>query len=130
MKKVEDLLLVQALRVSGAWQGDDESLWYDFNTDKAPSEISLVDQDGNEGSEIWANKYGEFGVMSTVTVNLTPSSELKEEYPFAIVKIDGKEFDLAKLENPIEFNMMNNHRISIEWVPGLLVETFRVIFKK
>jgi hypothetical protein len=51
---------------------------------------------------------------------------LKEAYPAAIVNVDGKFHDLAYLENPIEFFMDKNHRISIEWSEGL-IETFRVV---
>ena len=69
------------------------------------------------------NKYVASGAVS---VTVTVGEKLKEFYPLAIVTIDGKNYDLAVLNNAIAFNMDVNHRISINWIAGELVETFRI----
>ena len=120
--------IYQVYRIKGVWTGDDESLWYSFDPGNGiePSEIAIVDATDPEKtySKIEANKYGY--AEGVVKVQITVSAQLKEAYPAAIVNVDGKFHDLAYLENPIEFFMDKNHRISIEWSEGL-IETFRVV---
>jgi hypothetical protein len=103
-------------------------LWYSFEPGEGiePSEIAIVDAEDPEKTydKIEANKYGY--AEGVVKVQITVSAQLKEAYPAAIVNVDGKFHDLAYLENPIEFFMDKNHRISIEWSEGL-IETFRVV---
>ena len=115
-------------RIKGIWTGDDESLWYSFEPGDGidPSEIAIVDAEDPEKtySKIEANKYGY--AEGVVKVQITVSEQLAESYPAAIVNIDGKFYDLNYLEEPIEFYMNKNHRISINWSEGL-IETFRVV---
>ena len=120
--------IYQVYRIKGVWTGDDESLWYSFEPGEGidPSEIAIVDAEDPEKtySKIEANKYGY--AEGVVKVQITVSEQLAESYPAAIVNIDGKFYDLNYLENPIEFYMNKNHRISIDWSDGL-IETFRVV---
>lgn len=120
----------QAFRVNGAWNNDDESTWYTFEPGEGiePSEIAIVDLENPEKTygKILANKYGKPGWEDVVKVTITASEGLVEDYPYAIVNIDGKEFDLAKLDEPLELYMDHDHRISILWAENL-VETFRVV---
>ena len=121
--------IYQVYRIKGVWTGDDESLWYSFDPGEGiePSEIVIVDAEDPEKtySKIEANKYGY--AEGVVKVQITVSEQLAETYPAAIVNIDGKEYDLAKLNEPIDFYMNKNHRISIFWNVSELVETFRVV---
>jgi hypothetical protein len=121
--------IYQVYRIKGIWSGDDASLWYSFEPGDGiePSEISIIDAEDPEKTytKIEANKYGY--AEGVVKVQITVSEQLKEAYPAAIVNIDGKEYDLAKLNEPIDFYMNKNHRISIFWNVSELVETFRVV---
>ena len=75
------------------------------------------------------NKYqSSYGKMARVTI--TPSQTLKERYPYAVVTINGKEYDLKYLNNPIDLYMDKDYKISINWVWGSVVETFRIICNK
>ena len=120
--------IYQVYRIKGIWIGDDESLWYSFEPGEGiePSEIAIVDAEDPEKTytKIEANKYGY--AEGVVKVQITVSAQLKESYPAAIVNVDGKFYDLNYLNEPIEFFMNKNHRISIEWSEGL-IETFRVV---
>ena len=120
--------IYQVYRIKGIWIGDDESLWYSFEPGEGiePSEIAIVYAEDPEKtySKIEANKYGY--AEGVVKVQITVSEQLAESYPAALVNIDGKFYDLNYLENPIEFYMNKNHRISIDWSEGL-IETFRVV---
>ncbi len=62
-----------------------------------------------------------------IEVTLTPNQNLKTQYPYSIVTVDGNEYTLAFLSNPFTFNMNRDHRMTISWLPGELVETFRII---
>ena len=130
-KKGKDIIpspIYQVYRISGVWTGDDESLWYSFEPgdDMKPSEIAIVDANDEEITydKIEANKYGY--AEGVVKVKVTVSEDLAEAYPAALVDVDGKYYDLAYLDNPIEFYMNKNHRISIFWSEDL-VETFRIV---
>ena len=120
----------QAYRVNGPWNADDESLWYSFEPGDGvePSEIAIVDleDDSKTYGKIDANVYGKPGWEDVVKVTITVSEGLAESYPMAIVSIDGKEHDLAYLEEPFNLYMAHDHRISIFWAENL-VETFRVV---
>ena len=120
--------IYQVYRIKGVWTGDDESLWYSFEPGEGidPSEIAIVDAEDPEKTydKIEANKYGY--ADGVVKVQITASAQLAESYPAAVVNIDGKYYDLNYLEEPIEFYMNKNHRISINWSEGL-IETFRVV---
>ena len=127
-KEIVPSPLYQVYRINGVWTGDDESIWYSFEPGEGidPSEIAIVDAEDETKTyeKIEANKYGY--AENVVKVVITPSAQLKESYPAAIVNIDGKFYDLNYLNNPIEFFMNKNHRISIDWGEGL-IETFRVV---
>ncbi len=71
------------------------------------------------------NKYGKEAAYSTVHVKLTPNETLAQTYPMAIITINGKEYDLKHKE--FDLVMDKNYRISINWVWGEVVETFRII---
>lgn len=114
----------QAFMILGRFQEDDESLYYDFNS-KDVSEITL----SPEYENYEANKYGVTKLMEELEVTITPNETLKSTYPGAIVKIDGKEYDLAILDQPVKLLMSKDHRISIMWAKDL-VETFRIITLK
>ena len=120
--------IYQVYRIKGIWIGDDESLWYSFEPGEGiePSEIAIVDAEDPEKTytKIEANKYGY--AEGVVKVQITVSAQLKQSYSAAIVNVDGKFYDLNYLNEPIEFFMNKNHRISIEWSEGL-IETFRVV---
>lgn len=73
---------------------------------------------------------GELVSSDTITVTITPSNDLKTLYSQALVSIDGKEYTLGVLANPITFHMNRDHRISINWVWNELVETFRIIARR
>jgi len=120
--------IYQVYRIKGVWTGDDESLWYSFEPGDGidASTITIVDAEDSEitYSKIEANKYGY--AEGVVKVQITVSPQLAESYPAAIVNVDGKSYDLGYLDEPIDFYMNKNHRISIDWTEGL-VETFRVV---
>lgn len=111
----------QAYKVEGPWLGDDESTWYEFDSENK-SKIVLNPVHGNYE----ANKWGETADKEVVEVTITANAELKSAYPYALVKIDGKFYDLNYLNSPIKLFMNKDHRISILWTPEL-VETFRII---
>lgn len=73
------------------------------------------------------NKYGKETPNSVILVDITPNSDLASNYPGAIVTVNGKEHDLAYLNTPIRLYMDRNYTISINWVWGEKVETFRII---
>lgn len=183
-KDIVPSVFYQAYRVNGAWNGDDESLWYSFEPGDGvdASEIAiliapavkytadeLVEIDGvtyvkdeyitgtgtledpfvaEEGATeattdtiktpaetstmvpVKANKYdASESWRNTLKVIITASSDLKALYPLSHVFIDGKEFDINVLDNPINFVMDGNHRIVIDWTAELK-EVFRVVVNK
>lgn len=112
----------QVYKIEGPWLGDDESTWYEFdseNKSEATLEPVYPNYDGN--------KYGPTNSMEVVKVTVIPNETLKAEYPGAQVKIDGKFYDLGILDNPIELYMDKDHKISIVWATAELVESFRII---
>lgn len=111
----------QAFMILDRFQEDDESLYYEFDS-KDKSTISLSPEYENYES----NKWGITKNNEEVEITITPNSTLKSTYPTALVKIDGKEYDLAILDSAVKLLMNKDHRISIVWAPGL-VETFRII---
>lgn len=110
----------QVYKVAGPWNGDDESLWYSFDSEDK-STISLDPELNN----IVSNKYGMAIGNIELTVTITPNETLKSKYPDAVVRVDGVYHDLGFLNNPVTLLMTGDHRISIEWAPEL-VETFRL----
>lgn len=120
--------LYQAFRVEGPWLGDDESTWYTFDpglfSGKEGEKSTIVIDPAYENYE--ANKYGQAKHLEVVKVTVTVSKALKATNPNAIVVIDGKNYDLNKLNQALELYMDRDHRISIHWSEKL-VETFRVI---
>lgn len=112
----------QVYKIEGPWLGDDESTWYEFDSEEK-SEAVLEPAYPNYD----VNKYGPTNSMEVVKVTITPNETLKAEYPKAQVKIDGKFYDLGILDNPVELYMDKDHKISIVWSPAELVESFRVI---
>ena len=121
----------------------------DIYADKEASEsdISYFKVKGTESqvyeeySNYEFNKYGKVNNNTSVIVKITPAADLVKLYPNAIVTINGKEHDLGYLatidasdpENitstpkSIELVMDKDYRISINWVWGSIVETFRII---
>ena len=77
-----------------------------------------------------ANKYGFAKPYEVVRLEITPSASLKEEYPYAIVVIDGKEYDLGILDNPIRFVMSKDHRVVLDWKHGEVYESFRIVVNR
>ena len=73
---------------------------------------------------------GELVSSDVVEVTITPSADLKKLHPGALVSIDGKEYTLGVLANPITLYMNRDHRISINWIHNELVETFLIIAKR
>lgn len=110
----------QAYKVEGPWLGDDESTWYEFDSEDK-SEIALDPVYANYEVNKWGLTADKEEVMVTVTAN----AKLSTDYPYAQVKIDGKFYDLNYLKNPVKFYMDKDHRISIIWSPEL-VENFRI----
>ena len=114
----------QAFQIEGRFQADDESLYYEFDkTNKSSIELSP------EYENYEANKWGVTELMEEIEITITPNATLKSTYPDALVKIDGKEYDLAILDEAVSLVMNKDHRISIMWGPGV-VETFRIITLK
>lgn len=111
----------QAFMIFGEFQGDDESLYYSFDS-KDKSSITL----SPEYENYEANKWGLTKNMEEIEITITPNSTLKSTYTDALVKIDGNEYDLAILNSPVKLLMNKDHRISIVWSANL-VETFRII---
>ena len=113
------------------WMKDDEVIYYSFDAgtykDEESGEIKKVGTSTISVSPAPIDtKKNKYIVSKPVEVTITVGTKLKELYPYAIVKIDGKEFGLGVLDNTITFNMDNSHRISIEWCPYGLTETFRI----
>lgn len=73
------------------------------------------------------NKYGKEPSGKEIHVTLTPNETLVSEYPGAIISINGKEYDLG--HTVFNLVMDRDYRISINWVWGQVVETFRIIKK-
>lgn len=71
------------------------------------------------------NKYGKEDYCAKVLVTLTPNATLKTSYPGAIITINGEEHDINY--NSFRLYMDKDYRISIHWIWGELVETFRII---
>ena len=61
-----------------------------------------------------------------INITFTPNEELINEYPNALVVVDGKWFDINILKSPISLNAAAKHRISIVWSQKTLVETFLI----
>lgn len=92
-------------------------------TEEEQAEIDKV----NSYSNFEGNKYGK--AVGVVTVRVTPNASLAETYPYALVTIDGKEYDLKKLDNDFVFDMQRDHFIDIHWA-GDVVESFRIVGKR
>lgn len=71
------------------------------------------------------NKYGKEETGVEVLVTLTPNADLKTSYPGAIITVNGKEYDINYTS--FKLYMDKDYRISINWVWGSVVETFRII---
>ena len=112
----------QVYKIEGPWLGDDESTWYEFNSEDKSTAVLEPEYPNYE-----VNKYGLTEDMEVVKVTITPSEKLKSQYPDALVSIDGKFYDLCILNSPIELSMNKDHKISIVWSTAELVESFRVI---
>lgn len=112
----------QLYKIEGPWLGDDESTWYEFDSENKSAAVLEPVYPNYE-----VNKYGLTGDKEVVKVTITPSEELKSQYPDALVSIDGKFYDLGILNNPIEFYMDKDHKVSIIWSTAELVESFRII---
>ena len=92
----------------------DEKVYYRFDPRDAEDkkiEASTIEVEVNEETKM-------------IEATVEASEELKELYPGALVSIDGKEYDLKKLDEKVELIPGKSHRISILWVVGELVETF------
>ena len=88
------------------------------------SEQARIDE-VNSYSNFDGNKYGK--ATKSVVVSVTPNASLAETYPYALVRIDGKEYDLSKLSGNLVFNMESkDHFIDILWTRGV-VESFRIV---
>lgn len=115
----------QVYRNNGLYQGgDDEGTWYNFESE----DVSNITVTPTYPNYEW-NKYGETKLGEEVSVTITPNSTLKGKYPDALVKIDGKFYDLKYLDNPVKLLMDKDYRISILWATDL-VETFRIVCLK
>lgn len=108
---------------------DDEGIYDSFraNSEKV-STITVKAADSTEYPNYSWNKYGNATYMETVEVTITANTDLAKENPLAHVIIDGKEFDLAVLNKPVNFVMNKDHKVSIVW-GETLVESFRIIKK-
>jgi hypothetical protein len=92
------------------------------NTPNAVSTIVIT-----KGGETYT---GELVSSDTITATITASSDLAALHPQALVSIDGKEYTLGVLANPITLHMNRDHRISINWIHNELVETFLIVAKR
>lgn len=92
------------------------------NTPNAVSTIVIA-----KGGETYT---GELVSSDTITATITASSDLADIHPQALVSIDGKEYTLGVLANPITLHMNRDHRISINWIHNELVETFLIVAKR
>lgn len=105
---------------------DDEGLYNSFHANsEVASSISI--EPGYPNYQY--NKYGKIAKGSSVKVTITPNETLAGKFPLALVKIDDKTFDLARLNTAVDFVMNEDHKISIFWSEDL-VETFRIIAVK
>lgn len=111
----------QVYKIEGTWLGDDEGTWYDFNREHSTISVSP------EYLIYETNKIGLTKDMELINITITPNENLVSEFPNAQVRIDYKYYDLGILNNPIELYMDKDHKISIIWSPGELVESFRII---
>ena len=91
-----------------------------YTEEKTTSEVEITDP-------YEYNKYGNLKPFDVISVTIEPNSTLVGKFPNAIVVIDGKDYDLKYLNNPITFYMDRDHKISIKWIWGSCVETFRII---
>lgn len=112
----------QIYKIEGPWLGDDESTWYEFNSEE--KSIATLEP---KYPNYEVNKYGLTKDMEVVKVTISPSEKLKSQYPDALVSIDGKFYDLGILEKSIELYMDRDHKISIIWSTSELVESFRIV---
>jgi hypothetical protein len=101
----------------------------------APADEPAADAEAEEEVDrelplLKANKYGFAKPYEVVRLEITPSASLKEEYPYAIVVIDGKEYDLGILDNPIRFVMSKDHRVVLDWKHGEVYESFRIVVNR
>lgn len=112
------------------WMHDDEVVYYSFDagtyTEEEEEKEVGCSTIAISPAALHTEKNKNIVGSNAVSVTITAGAKLKELYPLAIVVIDGKNYDLAVLDNAIVFNMDQNHRISINWIAGELIETFRV----
>ena len=106
----------------------------DPNASPAPADQPAADSDAEEVDRelplLKANKYGFAKPYEVVRLEITPSASLKDEYPFAIVVIDGKEYDLGILDEPLRFVMSKDHRVVLDWKHGEIYESFRIVVNR
>jgi hypothetical protein len=106
----------------------------DPNANPAPADQPAADSDAEEVDRelplLKANKYGFAKPYEVVRLEITPSASLKDEYPFAIVVIDGKEYDLGILDEPLRFVMSKDHRVVLDWKHGEIYESFRIVVNR
>lgn len=108
----------------------------DPSTEPAPADSEpAADSEAQEEVDrelplLEANKFGFAKPYEVVRLEITPSASLKDEYPFAIVVIDGKEYDLGILDNPIRFVMSKDHRVVLDWCHGQVYESFRIVVNR
>ncbi len=76
------------------------------------------------------NKYGEIKPNSKIYVTIDVNDTLKSTYTDATITIDGKDYDLGLDGKTITFTMDKDHKIQINWVYGVLVESFRITCKR
>lgn len=89
-------------------------------------ELALEPSEATESVPYEYNKYGNVKPGELLYVTITPNETLATRFPGAIVVVDGKEHDLRYLNNPITLYMNKDHVISIKWIWGSCVETFRI----
>ena len=113
---------------AGADAGADADAPADSDADAAADESE--EEVDRELPLLKANKYCFAKPYEVVRLEITPSASLKEEYPYAIVVIDGKEYDLGILDNPIRFVMSKDHRVVLDWKHGEVYESFRIVVNR
>lgn len=99
----------------GSKKGD---LFYVVAYEYSPSEATA-------SSPYEFNKYGKESLYSEILVTLELNDDLEDKYPGAIITINGKEYDIK--HTTFKLYMNQDYRISINWVWGSVVETFRII---
>jgi hypothetical protein len=109
----------------------------------------LTPSEAEEVAPYEFNKYGKEEIGKVIVVSITPAEALVNKFPGAIVTVNGKEHDLGYLANitsetttegntttttytvegpkPIKLYVDKDYKISINWVWGSIVETFRII---